>query len=616
MWRWYICEVRWYLRTIVHYMRSFTQLIGEQMTSKRIAVILPMALVTLMLLSSASAVAQHARDTHDTSENEDIDYTRRELIIVNDPVEGVIKLKLGESEMLVSYGDGRIELATIQTRYLGVADLYDENGDFVKRVGIPAETIVWQRLVGVLEYVDSNNNGLFDIHGAKLVGTVKEIDDGVTHEVVMKYIDYDDITWSLTGYQQVQSGHEIDIRFTISAGDIPYQSDDGPIDSKTVARIAYKFHVSTVEGEVQLEMVPHYRIRYNDRGVVGDEIDESRLSSRANVTGHVLNSVWKYDQIIQGWDVATDNVGVERNDTRLFVMTEMAHGVHLKGAVGEWMREQYGGLMSPRAIAGHQVPPPTDQHLDDFAPDEKRPDHDENGHPLRCGLAYVSSDGSAIAPSNDTEARSQTTDGGNDSDDSGDNYSKVRERIHHYTETACRQHGDAVQHDGADSPEVIRAGAIHFSDAGARFGVIRWVSNATIDNGIETEVLFQIAGMRPVLPEDIDGNDGLWAGIRIVGGYNYVLGERVYHDPEFSSDVVTVQIEAFGEASSTFNTQGLLRVLLTRALPLMLGLMVVVTIIVGVARTNANRDAPMPGEGYSASGGWQDPGSDWDQYMR
>ncbi len=568
-----------------------------------------MALVALMLLSSASAVAQHARGAHDTSENEEIDYTKRELVIVNDPVEGIIKLKLGESEMLVSYGDGRIELATIQTRYLGVADLYDESGHFDKRVGIPAETIVWQRLVGVLEYADSNNNGLFDIHGAKLVGTVKEIDDSVTHEEVMKYIDYDDITWSLTGYQQVQSGHEIDIRFTIGAGDIPYQSDDGPIDSKTVARIAYKFHVSTVESEVQLEMVPHYRIRYNDRGVVGGEIDESRLSSHANVSGHVLNSVWKYDQIIQGWDVATDNVGVERNDTRLFVMTEMAHGVHLKGAVGEWMKEQYGGLMSPRAVAGDAPPnppphqPPSDQHNEDSAPEDK-PDHDENGNPLRCGLAYVSSDGpgtGAQAPEDEPPK--------NESEE------KIRERIHKYKETACRQRGDDVQHDGADAPEAIRAGAIHFADKGARFGTIRWVSNATIDNGIETEVLFQIAGMRPVLPVDIEGSDGLWAGIRIVGGYNYVLGERIYHDPEFSSEVVTVQTEAFGEASSTFNTQGLLRVLLGRALPVML-LMLVVAVVIGAVRSNANRDAPMPGEGYTPSGGWQDPGSDWDQYLQ
>ena len=94
-----------------------------------------------------------------------------------------------------------------------------------------------------------------------------------------------------------------------------------------------------------------------------------------------------------------------------------------------------------------------------------------------------------------------------------------------------------------------------------------------------------------------------------------MLGERIYHDPEFSSEVVTVQTEAFGEASSTFNTQGLLRVLLGRALPVML-LMLVVAVVIGAVRSNANRDAPMPGEGYTPSGGWQDPGSDWDQYLQ
>ena len=111
----------------------------------------------------------------DTAPGEDIDYTREQIVVERDDAEGTVKLKLGESAMYVDYGDGRISFTATQTRYLGIADVYHQRQGFDKRVGIPAQTIVYQRLIGIIEYTDENDNGLFDVHGGKVAGTLDEL---------------------------------------------------------------------------------------------------------------------------------------------------------------------------------------------------------------------------------------------------------------------------------------------------------------------------------------------------------------------------------------------------------------------------------------------------------
>jgi len=595
--------------------------------------ILALSLVALML-SSSLAIAQDTPvdGAPDTNPGEDIDYTRESIVITQDLEKGKIKMKLGEAEMFVHFGDGEIEFATIQTKYMGVADVYDQRRGFDERIGIPVETIFWQRLVGIVEYTDANDNGLFDINGANLAGTLDELDD-VTHEEMQKWVGYDAVEWSLTEWHQTRNGNEVNINFVISASDVPYESDDGPITSATVGRLAYIFHVTTVEEEIQISAVPHYRITVNEEGATGDQIDESELIARSNVNGLVLNSTWKYDQVIEGWDVATDNVGVERNDTRLAVLTEMAYGVHMDSAVGEWIREEFGGLPAPRAIAGHAPRHQPSGPAPDVASQERADDqpssseaadvaeHDREGNPLRCGLAYVDADGVIGSGSGETEGRSATSgsQATNDSDSSGSaeksdeekKQEKVKERVREYTQTACIQRGAELATDGEARPEVVRAGAIHFQDNGANLGRVRWVSNATVD-GLETEVLFQLHGARPIIPEDVGDNDGIWAGVRLVGGYNYVIGNNVYHDPEFSADIMTMDTQSFG-SPAVFNG-GLFG--LVKILPLLIGVVVLGVIGVAVVSARDRRDtAPLPQQQqYAPAGAWTS-GDDWEQYQ-
>ena len=584
--------------------------------------------IVLLMMSSGLAVAQLGRSGAplDKAPGEDIDYTREEIVIEQDLENGKISLKLGEAHMFVHYGDGRIGMTTVQTKYMGIADIYDGKRGFSERVGIPTHSIFHQRLIGAGEYVDENDNGLFDVNGPNVVGTLEELEDShVSHENLLKWVDYNDVSWTLSHWRQSVNENEVDINFVLSSENIAYQSSDGVVDGMTVGRIAYKFHVTTVEQEIHVQAAPHYKVFARGDAVPGDQIDSTELVATTNVTGHVLNTTWKYDQVVRGWDIATDVDGVQRNDTRLVVLTDLAYGVHMSDAVGEWMKEQFGGMISPRAIAGHGSRAMVSDHdspmLDDGqAPPPPPPPpsgHDVEGNPLECGLAYVNSD----VVEGDTEGRETGApiDNTSDEDEKTDDEKRrdvVHEKMKQYHDTACMQRGDVMDLTSESRPQAIRAGAIHFDDNGANLGRVRWVSNATVD-GVETEVLFQVHGARPVTHSDVNGEEGLWSGMRLVGGYNFVIGETVYHDPEFSTDVITIDTQSFNDPIFYGNGNfGKLVSQLFRLLPLALGIVVLTAVMVGVASSKSRREqAPVPShQQYVPAGAWASD-DDWSKYQ-
>ena len=601
-------------------------MVEKSMSAKRVlrsSSILAFSIVVLMI-SSGLAVAQLGRSGAplDNAPGEDIDYTREEIVVEQDLENGKISLKLGEARMFVHYGDGRIGMTTVQTKYMGIADIYDGKRGFSERVGIPTHSIFHQRLIGAGEYVDENSNGLFDVNGPNVVGTIEELQDShVSHENLLKWVDYKDISWTLSHWRQSVSGNEVDINFVLSAENITYQSSDGAVDGMTVGRIAYKFHVTTVQQEIRIQAAPHYKVFARGDAAPGDQIDSTELVATTNVTGHVLNTTWKYDQVVRGWDIATDVDGVQRNDTRLVILTDLSYGVHMSDAVGEWMKEQFGGKISPRAIAGHgareMISDPANPMVGDGQgpPTTSAPaDHDIEGHPLECGLDYVDLEDDA-----EGRATGAPTDNSSDEDEKTDDEKRrdaVYERMKEYRDTDCMQRGEEMEMTSESRPQAIRAGAIHFDDNGANLGRVRWVSNATVD-GVETEVLFQIHGARPVTHSDVNGAEGLWSGMRLVGGYNFVIGESVYHDPEFSTDVITIDTQSFNDPI-IFGTGNVGKLVsqLFRLLPLALGIVVLTAVMVGVASSKSRREqAPVPSQQqYVPAGAWASD-DDWSKYQ-
>ncbi|MBT4059802.1 MAG: hypothetical protein HOE69_05790 [Euryarchaeota archaeon] len=580
--------------------------------------------IVLLMMSSGLAVAQQGQQNG--VPGEDIDYTREVIEVEQDLENGTISLKLGEASMFVHFGDGRIGMTTVQTKYMGIADIYDDKKGFNQRVGIPTHSVFHQRLVGAGEYVDENSNGLFDVQGQKVVGTFEELQDQqVNHENLLKWVDYNEVSWTLSEWRQSVTGNEVDINFVLSADEVSYDSSHGAVDGMAVDRIAYIFHVTTVEQEIRVDAVPHYEVFEHGEGISGNEIDRTELVANTNVTGHVLNTSWKYDQVVTGWDIATNEDGEQRNDTRLVVLTNLAYGAHMSDKVGQWMKEQFGGILSPKAIAGHGPREMVLGSMQEAGPDmpplppPPKDGHNIEGHPLECGLAYVTSNTDVVGSDTEGRATGSASDNASDNDEKSDEDKRresVHERMKEYHDTSCMQQGEIMPMSSEANAQAIRSGGIHFDDNGANLGRVRWVSNATVD-GVETEVLFQVHGARPVVPSDIDDKEGLWAGVRLVGGYNYVIGESVYHDPEFSTDVITIDTQSFGNpfVYGNGNVAKLVSLFFGK-LPMVLGVVVLLVVLVGVASSKSRREqAPVPSQQqYVPAGAWTSD-DDWSQYQ-
>ena len=539
-------------------------------------------MISLMLISiPSSATAQ----SDDAITDDSIKYTNEEIKVKLDETVGELSLKLGDAKMRLSWGTaeepGEISLFTTQTHFMGVADLYDSRGRFDKRVGIPVNTAFYQKLDGIIEYDDLNNDGLFNVKSQGKAGTLDEITKAnVSHESIMKYISYSNLTWTPSVLTEECNGNVCQFDFSLEATSISYQGNDVNA-SQSLDLIKYIFHITTTETAVEVEAMPHYRVETHKDRHKNLKIDYTKQIGSSNITADVLKNVWKYDQILEGWDAST-------NESRLMTVVEYGMGAYMKDSVAEWTMDQFQKTPGPKPFVGQakkdsaiHTPPPPPKNV-----------HDKFGHPLKCGGSYVEM--------------------GNNGQGNEQKDSKKFEKTH------CSPEGEELMEEGASNASVVRAGGLHFDNDGAKMASIRWVSNATVD-GVEEEVLFQVHGIRPINKEDLQNSslpNGHYKGVRMIGGYNHPVGENITHDPEYDIDVMTIDTAGFGEPIDLGN-RFLFRNLMQIA-PIVMG-----AIVVGIAgtvlmvRRKAKKAALIPkAEDFPSMGTNAERGSNWHSYVK
>ena len=539
-------------------------------------------MISLMLISiPSSATAQ----SDDAITDDSIKYTNEEIKVKLDETVGELSLKLGDAKMRLSWGTaeepGEISLFTTQTHFMGVADLYDSRGRFDKRVGIPVNTAFYQKLDGIIEYDDLNNDGLFNVKSQGKAGTLDEITKAnVSHESIMKYISYSNLTWIPSVLTEECNGNVCQFDFSLEATSISYQGNDVNA-SQSLDLIKYIFHITTTETAVEVEAMPHYRVETHKDRHKNLKIDYTKQIGSSNITADVLKNVWKYDQILEGWDASS-------NESRLMTVVEYGMGAYMKDSVAEWTMDQFQKTPGPKPFVGQakkdsaiHTPPPPPKNV-----------HDKFGHPLKCGGSYVEM--------------------GNNGQGNEQKDSKKFEKTH------CSPEGEELMEEGVSNASVVRAGGLHFDNDGAKMASIRWVSNATVD-GVEEEVLFQVHGIRPINKEDLQNSslpNGHYKGVRMIGGYNHPVGENITHDPEYDIDVMTIDTAGFGEPIDLGN-RFLFRNLMQIA-PIVMG-----AIVVGIAgtvlmvRRKAKKAALIPkAEDFPSMGTNAERGSNWHSYVK
>ena len=528
------------------------------MSGKRTLIATSLLLCLLMMTpTSLAQTTDRATDTEAvviTTEMTDLD-------ISIDEESGWVNLSLGSSKMYLKYGEGDIELMTVQKRYMGIADIHRGPDDrLVERVGIPMHVLFYQQLNGLAEYVDSNGDGLLNVRSNGQAGSFDELRDSATdHETLLKWINFDDVEWELTRISWDCEGNDCELMFSLSAYNLTYGSlggassggSSGGNSGEVLEELTYLFKLTTREVDIDIPEVRHYRVRAH--GPQGSPIIDSSEEIEAVSINHTgIRATWKYDQIIKGWDVATDANGSARNDTRLIHFVDAGFASHLPPKVAQWAHTQFDRLPAPRAMTG------------EYTPLQGRT-HDDHGMPLRCGLDYIHGQ-----------------------------HGDVGQQMREYRDTNCVGPGESLDTGRVTNSTTIRSGALQFEDNGRRLGSLRWVSNATID-GVETEVLFQIHGHRPVLPDDVANLvDGVYRGIRLSGGYNLAIGDDIVHDPEYETDLADIDAMSIitpldGEGGVT----PLIRTLLRLAVILVIATVGVV-LVVKVRAGKPEQSAPVP----------------------
>lgn len=296
---------------------------------------------TLLLLAFLPTIGS-ASSTYGESQTENIAYVSETTEMLGGG--NVVGLKVRDITFGVLFGDenhsNSVIVFTSTTRYFGGAELYDTNGNYIGKRGIPITTICAQRFDYLSEFQRTLPDQLFSpierIKGINLNGTwefgnlTKNIDNG---------------------------SRTAEINFTLSRYNLSYTPLNGETPTGVLEKIALRFHLHLTIENKTITNVPWYKVTVDRRD--NNKIVDSELLKYENYSGGVVNGSFKYDHLIEGWDFATNRSALAMGTTIVvlnYVHNKVAEWLHIQyGKIGvatenETLANESGGPSTPRAI--------------------------------------------------------------------------------------------------------------------------------------------------------------------------------------------------------------------------------------------------------------------------
>jgi hypothetical protein len=373
-------------------------------------------------------------------------------------------------------------------RFLGAAEVYEANGDFVGRFPIPIVTVFGQRLAVLFEYEDNGmfstpfpgmydpteyaDNGLFDFEKREEDPGLWAISDA--HEPVIKAVNLSR-AWSRSQVVESSDPENTAIKtwdFSIWAEDIEYgirnNNDElvlGDPDN-VLEKLNFTFHVTANVEQVDITGVPWYEVTVATGN--HDNVIDSEYSHDKDYVGNSVTADFKFDHEITGWDFSSGD-GIVLINHAFFANA-------IPDKVEEWLDEQFVNNI--------------------------------NGH----GNAEFE----ALNPSQEDAQMAVVSNGTEIDDDDG---------------------------DGIVDPKKVEKDVIRFKDNWQEIGELTWISNAEVDDE-DRNVTYQVHGGQSFEEDNVDDKDFSLRGFIIQGAYVYPAGNNIYHDPALVAiallfDVVT-----------------------------------------------------------------------------
>jgi len=284
---------------------------GERIKRTKVLVVLAIALSFGFLAFSSVASAQ------DDSLQIEVYQGKSDRLILADQ----IAIRVGNTVFGVEYGSaanpGPITMFAVYERYVGGADVYDEDGDHLRTMPIKISSVYSQTLTRLVEFEDVDDDDLFDLRNTELNPLVGDIPVAVLNLVQ---------SWQLTDYNFETDSDSASLDFKLSIEDVPYTwilempgiICNGSQSTDRVEEVAITLHIDVSLTDALIQEVPWFKITvggFPDRRIIKHELTEYR-----DFEGNSLQMDFKYDHYISGWDF-NDDSNLLAMDTRLHVGT-------------------------------------------------------------------------------------------------------------------------------------------------------------------------------------------------------------------------------------------------------------------------------------------------------
>jgi len=205
-----------------------------------------------------------------------------------------------------------VYFVAIKARYLGVAQVYDSEGNLVKaNQTVKVATLYAVKLEDMLEFNDSEQgltNGTF--LGVRVYENGNFTGDYIHLEELYKRVDLK-TAWTATSVVEDITEDTRSWTFDLTATDLPYIAEDnytGPAGDNKLNELTLTFHLEAKMVQVDDASIPQWRVTVS-KGMMGNmwwftgiEPMEPKVVSGNIVTYHV-----KWDQKITGWDIDSAN---------------------------------------------------------------------------------------------------------------------------------------------------------------------------------------------------------------------------------------------------------------------------------------------------------------------
>ncbi len=212
----------------------------------------------------------------------------------------------GSANFGVLYGTtaspNRIVIFAEYARYLGGADVVNEQGQPLATRGIPVDTVLAQSLDRFIEFRTVNVTDGFGLFGNSSTPTL------ITENIPVKALNLHTGAWNLTRESYDLVGSTFYVNFTIEAHDLAYTWVNpllpdalGP-GNHVLDTANFTFHL-TVDTVNKSANVPWYRVTVTDS--TPREITNVTFLGNKTVSGAAVQMGAKYDHDIEGWDFST-----------------------------------------------------------------------------------------------------------------------------------------------------------------------------------------------------------------------------------------------------------------------------------------------------------------------